>query len=78
MKTSCFFKGLFHFADISEITARSTGRPRDKRDITVVDESGTCVDVTLWGNKAHSIEQQNINLSTMPVLLIESKRIRKE
>ena len=58
-----------------EITVRSTGRLQDKRDITIVDESGVAVDMTLWGNKARLIDQLNINAAAFPVLLIEGMLI---
>lgn len=38
--------------ECSQITSKSTGRPYDKRDITLVDESSYSVTVSLWGKSA--------------------------
>ncbi|XP_012542011.1 replication protein A 70 kDa DNA-binding subunit [Monomorium pharaonis] len=42
--------------DIQHITARSTGRELVKRDISIVDDSGTMVTVTLWGKQAEDFD----------------------
>lgn len=35
-----------------QITAKSTGKPFDRRNITIVDDSNFAIDVTLWNNTA--------------------------
>lgn len=42
--------------EVSQITSKSTGKPYDKREISLVDNSGFSVRMTLWGNTAQSFE----------------------
>lgn len=39
-------------AEASEITAKTTNKPYSKRDLTIVDESGFSVKLTVWGKQA--------------------------
>lgn len=45
-----------------QITAKSTGKAFDRRDITIVDETGVAVDVGLWNNTAvdFSVEEGTV------------------
>jgi len=38
--------------EVSQITSKTTSRPYDKRDLTLVDESGYSVRMTIWGKGA--------------------------
>jgi replication factor A1 len=38
--------------DVQQITSKTTGRPYDKRDVVLVDQSNNSVRVTIWGNSA--------------------------
>lgn len=60
---------LLHVSDLSEVITRSTGQPRAKREFSVLDDSNVAIDVTLWGSKAHLLD--NVVASDHPVLLIE-------
>ncbi|KAI1389773.1 replication factor-a protein [Hypoxylon trugodes] len=44
--------------EVSSITAKSTGRPYDKRELTLVDDSQFSVRLTLWGKTANSFAAQ--------------------
>ncbi|KAI0896750.1 replication factor-a protein [Annulohypoxylon nitens] len=44
--------------DVSQIIAKSSGKPFDKRELTVVDDSQFSVRVTLWGKTATSFSTQ--------------------
>lgn len=57
-------------ADVAEIITRNTGQPRSKREITIVDSSETCVDLTLWGNKIQAVG--HIGPSDFPAVLVQS------
>lgn len=37
---------------VGQITSRSTGKPFDRRNVTIVDDSNYAIDVTLWNNTA--------------------------
>lgn len=37
---------------VNQITSKSTGKPFDRRTITIVDDSNFAIDVTLWNNTA--------------------------
>lgn len=39
--------------DVQQITSKTTGRPYDKRDVVLVDQSNNAVRVTIWGNSAN-------------------------
>ncbi|TVY35706.1 Replication factor A protein [Lachnellula subtilissima] len=43
-------------AEVSEITSKSTHRPYSKREITLVDQSGYSVKLTVWGKLATSFD----------------------
>lgn len=47
---------LKEVAETSQITSKTTGKPYDKRDLTIVDQSGYQVRLTIWGNTASSFE----------------------
>lgn len=66
---------LIALPDVAEITTRSTGQIRSKRELTIVDESQTTVDVVLWGNKTQRMD--DVDALQMPVILIESERCTK-
>ncbi|KAI1081180.1 replication factor-A protein [Whalleya microplaca] len=44
--------------EVSQITAKSTGKPYDKRELTLVDDSQFSVRVTIWGKTATSFSAQ--------------------
>ena len=43
---------LKDFDDCTQITSKTTGRPFDKRDLSLVDRSGVSVKCTIWGKQA--------------------------
>lgn len=45
---------------VQEIVSRSTGRPYSKRDIELIDQSGTQVQFTLWGKEATEFDEANV------------------
>ncbi|GAP89554.1 putative replication factor-a protein 1 [Rosellinia necatrix] len=44
--------------DVSQITAKSTGKPYDKRELTLVDDSNFSVRMTIWGKTATTFNAQ--------------------
>ncbi|KAI1778327.1 replication factor-a protein [Hypoxylon cercidicola] len=44
--------------EVSQITAKSTGKPYDKRELTLVDDSQFSVRLTIWGKLATSFSVQ--------------------
>ncbi|KAK9475547.1 uncharacterized protein V1510DRAFT_409584 [Dipodascopsis tothii] len=44
--------------DCTQITARNTGRPYDKRDVMIVDETGYSATVSIWGKNAVDFDVQ--------------------
>ena len=44
--------------EVSEITSKSTGKPYSKRELTLVDNTGFNVRLTIWGKTAQSFEAQ--------------------
>lgn len=63
----------YYVPDINKITVKSTGRPCDKRDITLVDSSSTSVDMTLWGKASNLMDGVKWEGVTPPVILVQSK-----
>lgn len=56
--------------DLSEITAKSTGKTIPKRELTLVDKSGFSVRLTLWGEQA-----KKYSASGQPVLAIKGVKV---
>ena len=44
--------------ELSEITTKTTNRTMKKRELTLVDDTGFSVRVTLWGNTAEKYEEE--------------------
>jgi len=42
--------------DVSSITSQKTGKPYEKRDLTLVDESSYSIRLTIWGKTANTFE----------------------
>lgn len=57
-------------ADLQELTAKSSGKLLKKREVTLVDNSGGAVGLTLWGKEA-----ENFDGSTNPILAIKGARL---
>ncbi|KAH9644803.1 hypothetical protein HF086_007891 [Spodoptera exigua] len=57
-------------ADLQELTARSTGKLLKKRELTLVDNSGGAVVLTLWGKEAESFEG-----NSNPVIAVKGARL---
>ncbi|KAL6256338.1 hypothetical protein P5V15_012455 [Pogonomyrmex californicus] len=57
-------------SDIVHLTRRTTGQDLVKRDLNIVDDSGTMVCVTLWGKQAEDFDGSN-----NPVVAIKGARI---
>ncbi|KAH9999767.1 replication factor-a protein [Xylariaceae sp. FL0662B] len=49
---------LKEVGEVSQITAKTTGKPYDKRELTLVDDSQFSVRVTIWGKTATSFSGQ--------------------
>lgn len=47
---------LKEVGEVSQITSKSTQKPYDKRDLTLVDESGYSVKMTIWGKTATTFD----------------------
>lgn len=43
-------------AEVTQIVSKSTGKPYDKRELTLVDDSGFSVRVTIWGRTATAFD----------------------
>ncbi|CAD0201397.1 unnamed protein product [Chrysodeixis includens] len=57
-------------ADLQELTAKSTGKLLKKRELTLVDNSGGAVALTLWGKEA-----ENFDGSTNPIIAVKGARL---
>jgi len=60
------------FGDHQEILSRRSGNTLHKRDLTVVDDSGTEVTLTLWGDKAQEDDSQ---WDGEPILAIKKVKV---
>lgn len=49
---------LKEVGEVNELTSKKDGRPFQKRDLTVVDDTGYLVRVTIWGKTAVSFDTQ--------------------
>ncbi|KAI8943935.1 replication factor-A protein [Xylaria longipes] len=49
---------LKEVGEVSQITAKSTGKPYDKRELTLVDDSQFSVRLTIWGKTATTFSAQ--------------------
>lgn len=49
---------LKEVAEMSQIVSKSTQKPYDKRELTVVDDTGFSVKLTIWGKTATSFDAQ--------------------
>lgn len=49
---------LKEVGEINEITSKKDGKPFSKRDLTIVDDTGYSVRVTIWGKTAGNFEAQ--------------------
>ncbi|XP_011874694.1 PREDICTED: replication protein A 70 kDa DNA-binding subunit-like isoform X2 [Vollenhovia emeryi] len=58
------------FSDVQRVVQRSTGREFIKRDVNIVDDSGTMVSVALWEKQAKDFDGSN-----NPVLAIKGARV---
>ncbi|TRM59296.1 hypothetical protein BD626DRAFT_508842 [Schizophyllum amplum] len=57
-------------SDLSEITTKTTNRTMKKRELTLVDDTGFSVRVTLWGNTA-----ENYNEEGNPVIAFKGAKV---
>lgn len=48
---------LKEIAEVNQITSKSTQKPYDKRELTLVDESGYSVRLTIWGKAASNFNE---------------------
>ncbi|ORY57296.1 replication factor-a protein 1 [Pseudomassariella vexata] len=49
---------LKEIGEVSQITSKNTGKPYDKRELTIVDDSNFSVRVTVWGKGATAFSAQ--------------------
>ncbi|MCJ1477888.1 Replication factor A protein 1 [Lambiella insularis] len=47
---------LKEVAEVTQITSKTTSKPYDKRELTLVDNTGYSVRLTIWGNSASSFD----------------------
>lgn len=47
---------LKEVADVTQITSKTTSKPYDKRELTLVDNTGYSVRLTIWGNSASAFD----------------------
>ncbi|RZB40475.1 replication protein A 70 kDa DNA-binding subunit [Asbolus verrucosus] len=57
-------------SDLQTFTSRSTNRELKKRDVHLVDQSKTAIDLTLWGSQAESFDGSN-----NPVVVVKGAKI---
>ncbi|CAH2096286.1 unnamed protein product [Euphydryas editha] len=57
-------------SDLQELTARNTGKLLKKREISLVDQSGAAITLTLWGNEAETFDA-----STNPIIAVKGARV---
>jgi replication factor A1 len=57
---------LKEVSDVQQITSKSTNKPYDKRELTLVDESGFSVRLTIWGKTA-------LTFDTLPESIVAFK-----
>jgi len=60
------------FQPVTSLTAKSSGRELFKRDLTVVDDSGVAVRLTLWGAEA---QKDDATFGDNPVLVMKGARV---
>ena len=47
---------LKEVGEVSQITSKTTSKPYDKRELTLVDNTGYSIRLTVWGNSANSFD----------------------
>ncbi|KAI8380352.1 hypothetical protein BD560DRAFT_365748 [Blakeslea trispora] len=57
-------------AGVSEIISKATGKPTKKRDLTIADDSGKSVRLTLWDPK-----DDGFDVSTQPIIACKGARV---
>ncbi|XP_075977979.1 replication protein A 70 [Anticarsia gemmatalis] len=57
-------------ADLHELTAKNTGKLLKKREVTLVDNSGGAIVLTMWGDEAERFEG-----TTHPVIAVKGARL---
>jgi replication factor A1 len=62
------------FTDVQQLIQRSSGRELLKRDVNIVDDSGTMVSVTLWGKQAEDFVGSD-DSSNNVIIAIKNARI---
>lgn len=58
--------------EVGSVTVRSTGRETSRRSVTVADDSGSSIEVTVWGDKAMKLGD---DLRSNPVIFIKACRV---
>ena len=59
--------------EVAMVTVKSTGRETARRNITIGDDSGYSVDLTIWGDKAQRFSESDLGAN--PVIIAKSCRI---
>ena len=59
--------------EVSQVTVKSTGRETSRRNITIGDESGSSVDLTIWGDKA--LRFGAAEMAGSPVIFVKQCRV---
>lgn len=53
---------LTNVGEVNEIVSKTTGKPYSKRDLTLVDDTGYSIRLTVWGNTATSFDLQETSV----------------
>lgn len=59
-------------SDVTKLTAKTTGRELTKRDVTLVDDSNSSIQLTLWGDEA-----VNFDCRDNPVIAIKNAQVKE-
>ncbi|CRG98167.1 replication protein A1, large subunit, putative [Plasmodium gallinaceum] len=51
---------VFSFQDIIQVLIKKTGQYKEKRDLIIIDDSNETINVTLWGEHALKIEENDL------------------
>jgi replication factor A1 len=70
VKGTCDVVAVVHeIQELSEIVVRSTGEPLKKRGVSLVDDSGRAVELTLWRNEAETLLTE-ADLDRHPIIVL--------
>ncbi|EPQ29340.1 uncharacterized protein PFL1_03095 [Pseudozyma flocculosa PF-1] len=65
---------LESYGEVSEIVSKASQRPVSKRELTLVDQSGRSVRLTMWGKSAENFPQ-NQGVDDKPVIAVKGVKV---